>query len=581
MFGNGMGKYWHVFYIILLLIFGAIAFVPNQLKQKLLGRSKPAEQLEEIDVVDEYRSKDISEIVDEYNGGKRTVVLIGDAGPRNFTVAKYFFSKGWNVVLGVDDMAKVPADVQQLGINIQWINDYNEIDVTNLLNMTVGNFQKIDVLLLGDHNVDGGVLETADPFMLRQLYNNYLYGFVQTVKLAIPFLRENLGSRIIYMSSLGGRMGLPLHSVQNSLKFAMEGLLDGLYFELAEAGIKTKIVRIDSMLPDLGDNYMLADTASPTGIQADSAGMDANGTMSDPNNGAMPMDNGGMPVNGMSDENSNMSNGMPADQANMNDPNAVNPEGVMDSASMTATQLMADANMLEDAPKAVPMVYEQFIQAIRKKVQNICTPANLQHAYELTAKLAYKAAIDPSDKFNYLEGQDDYSLLAKKNNYRDVQFKQTIGVQFGLAAKAKEEKTAKEGTATVPNATDGTDGATTNEAMVPQVPQLPQAVSPAIPQPSGATEQGTTSSDMQGNANPGTNPTANGGTPMAVQPNATMDGAPAGTIPTDGSMPTPDMGNVPQPMGNADPMMGGNTGATVSTVPVAPTNPTDPTASNR
>ena len=47
---------------------------------------------------------------------------------------------------------------------------------------------------------------------------------------------------IITVSSLGGRIGTPLYSLYQSTKFALEGFIESLYFELNQFNIRLKIV---------------------------------------------------------------------------------------------------------------------------------------------------------------------------------------------------------------------------------------------------------------------------------------------------------------------------------------------------
>lgn len=54
--------------------------------------------------------------------------------------------------------------------------------------------------------------------------------------------RANKGGMIINISSMAGRIGLPLLSLYNASKYAIEGFSESLYYELATQNINIKLI---------------------------------------------------------------------------------------------------------------------------------------------------------------------------------------------------------------------------------------------------------------------------------------------------------------------------------------------------
>ena len=100
----------------------------------------------------------------------------------------------------------------------------------------------LDVLV---NNAGFGVLgpssEISDAEMRRQ-YETNVFGLMNVTRAFIPKLRERRAGRIINVSSVGGRLGLPYFGVYNSTKYAVEALSDALRYELRPFGIDVSLI---------------------------------------------------------------------------------------------------------------------------------------------------------------------------------------------------------------------------------------------------------------------------------------------------------------------------------------------------
>jgi short-subunit dehydrogenase len=55
------------------------------------------------------------------------------------------------------------------------------------------------------------------------------FGAIRVIKQVLPIMRRQKAGTIINVSSIAGRIGLPLNSPYVSSKFALEGLSESLY----------------------------------------------------------------------------------------------------------------------------------------------------------------------------------------------------------------------------------------------------------------------------------------------------------------------------------------------------------------
>ncbi len=79
---------------------------------------------------------------------------------------------------------------------------------------------------------------------------------MECVQAIAPHFRANRAGVLINVSSIGGLMTVPGYSVYNSSKFAVEGLSEGLWYELGLFGIKVKLIEPGAIKTNFGGRSM-------------------------------------------------------------------------------------------------------------------------------------------------------------------------------------------------------------------------------------------------------------------------------------------------------------------------------------
>jgi len=77
---------------------------------------------------------------------------------------------------------------------------------------------------------------------LRQQFETNVFSAVRVTQRVLPKMRERRQGRIINMSSLAGRLALPLFGAYSGSKFALEGMTDALRLELYPFGIDVVLI---------------------------------------------------------------------------------------------------------------------------------------------------------------------------------------------------------------------------------------------------------------------------------------------------------------------------------------------------
>lgn len=106
----------------------------------------------------------------------------------------------------------------------------------------IGHVGHIDVLVNNaGYGICGAVEEVAEAEYMP-MFNTNLFGLINVTKAFLPQFRERRSGAIINVSSIGGLIGSPGWGFYNATKFAVEGLSEALYGELAPMGVHVMLV---------------------------------------------------------------------------------------------------------------------------------------------------------------------------------------------------------------------------------------------------------------------------------------------------------------------------------------------------
>lgn len=183
---------------------------------------------------------------------KQTILITGASSGIGKETAKYFQSKGWNVIATMRN----PEDGAELSaLDNVLVTKLDVLDLPSIegaVNAGIEKFGKIDVLV---NNAGYGAYGTLESFarenIVRQ-FNTNVIGLLDVTKAVLPHFRANKGGVIINISSIGGKMTFPLGTLYHGTKFAVEGITESLSYEVEEFGGKVKIVEPGAIATDFG-----------------------------------------------------------------------------------------------------------------------------------------------------------------------------------------------------------------------------------------------------------------------------------------------------------------------------------------
>jgi NAD(P)-dependent dehydrogenase (short-subunit alcohol dehydrogenase family) len=106
----------------------------------------------------------------------------------------------------------------------------------------VERFGRIDVLVNNAGNFYAGYFETISPAQFRAQLETNFFGPLNVTRAVLPVMRAQRSGQVITITSAAGLMGQEFCAAYAASKFALEGWMESLRFDLAPYGIATMAV---------------------------------------------------------------------------------------------------------------------------------------------------------------------------------------------------------------------------------------------------------------------------------------------------------------------------------------------------
>ena len=134
------------------------------------------------------------------------------------------------------------ADKENLPITILDLDVDSEESIVSAIKKIMKDAGKIDILVNNAGYGQFGCLEDVTVDEFRKQFETNFFSIVRIIQEVAPIMRKQGSGIIVNISSVAGRMGLPGSPAYISSKFALEGLVECLRYELGMFGIKTTLI---------------------------------------------------------------------------------------------------------------------------------------------------------------------------------------------------------------------------------------------------------------------------------------------------------------------------------------------------
>jgi NAD(P)-dependent dehydrogenase (short-subunit alcohol dehydrogenase family) len=186
----------------------------------------------------------------------KTIVITGASSGIGKATARLFAEKGWNVVATMRDPAKEQELRETDRLKLVALDVQDPAGPPAAAAAAVKAFGKIDVWLNNAGYGAFGPVEAGTRAQIQRQFDVNVFGLIACVHAVAPHFRANRAGVLINVSSIGGLMTVPSYGVYNASKFAVEGLSEGLWYELGMFGVKVKLIEPGAIKTDFGGRSM-------------------------------------------------------------------------------------------------------------------------------------------------------------------------------------------------------------------------------------------------------------------------------------------------------------------------------------
>jgi NAD(P)-dependent dehydrogenase (short-subunit alcohol dehydrogenase family) len=183
----------------------------------------------------------------DMTGKKKVALVTGSSSGMGFTTAVMLARAGIHTYASMRNLKKSKtitdlANKENLPLQVIQLDVNDDESVKDAIAKIVTEKDRIDVLVNNaGYGLFGSIEDVSIEEMKAQFETNF-FGVMRVTQLVLPIMRKQKSGTIVNVSSVGGRISLPVLSAYNSTKFALEGLSESMSYELEPFGIKVVII---------------------------------------------------------------------------------------------------------------------------------------------------------------------------------------------------------------------------------------------------------------------------------------------------------------------------------------------------
>ena len=172
----------------------------------------------------------------------KTILITGASSGIGKATSLFFAQKGWNVIATMRNPEKETELVGLPNIFVTQLEVTNLKSVQDAVKNGIGKFGEINALLNNAGYGQQGLFEAIPPEKIQQQFDVNVFGLMNVTRTILPHFRKQQDGIIVNVTSGVGKIPFPITSIYTASKFAIEGFVEALAYELDSQNIKVKII---------------------------------------------------------------------------------------------------------------------------------------------------------------------------------------------------------------------------------------------------------------------------------------------------------------------------------------------------
>jgi NAD(P)-dependent dehydrogenase (short-subunit alcohol dehydrogenase family) len=180
-------------------------------------------------------------------GEKSAALVTGSSSGIGFETSLLLARNGYHTYASMRNLKKSKniveiANREKLPLQVIQLDVDDDNSVKDAIYRIENEQGRIDVVVNNAGYLLIGPLEELSIEEFKEQFETNFFGAIRVIKEVLPIMRKQRAGTIVNISSLAGRIGLPLNSPYVSSKFALEGLSESMAYEIEQFGIKVVLV---------------------------------------------------------------------------------------------------------------------------------------------------------------------------------------------------------------------------------------------------------------------------------------------------------------------------------------------------
>jgi NAD(P)-dependent dehydrogenase (short-subunit alcohol dehydrogenase family) len=164
-----------------------------------------------------------------------SVLITGASKGIGRAMAVEFARRGHRVVA----TARTPQALADLDVDQRLPLDVTDPDS---ITAAVGKAGDVDILISNAGEIFYAAVEAIPPEKFAELLNLNTIGALRVAQAVLPGMRDRGHGRLLFMSSIAGRIVLPPGAAYQATKWALEALVEALAIEVAPFGLEAALL---------------------------------------------------------------------------------------------------------------------------------------------------------------------------------------------------------------------------------------------------------------------------------------------------------------------------------------------------